>query len=906
MASGKVESAQSTDIGRYVIDPTLAIDLTLVRPNYLTSDQGVKASDTDNWLKISDGTHVGLQLLEDQLAREKVMHFDHERIPERVVHARGTGAYGYFKVYDDRASKYTYAPVLTDPSRTTIVFVRFSTVQGSRGSADTVRDVRGFAKFYTEEGNWDLVGNDTPVFFIQESDKSPDFVHAVKPEPHDENVKSPLLLKTPFFKTYFVLPAANMVMWVMSDRGIPRSFRMMQGFGVNTYILHTLNGEQFFVKFHWIPELGVHSLVWDEALKISGQDTDFHRKDLYEAIENGAFPKWKFCIQVIPTSKEHDFDFDILDATPKYGPKNPCPLKKSGIGFCTANVVPGIGFSDDPLLQGRNFSSLDTQLSRLGVNWQEFPVNQPVCPIYNHQRDGQMRHRITYTKVLNCIDFKLAKEVATNVGSIVPDKPGRENHGKTSKSLSQFYYAPKVPTVVERRVAILVADGFNLEEVRVVHNALSSVPKARTFIIGPRRGEVYLSGAERAVGKGIKADHHFEGRRSTLFDAVYIPSGDRIDELAKSGRAVQYVKEAFGHCKAIGAVGTAIGFLQNIVDLPGVEFQHENSANVKSSFGATTTSKLDSKAAATDPLQIIDDYSHRFFIWHEWIQANGPLTAQNVFDYFASSMFYDKQSNNQMLRMQTMHTGVPISNEAEELKRFVGVEFAVVHAQPPSLFIIHKRERISPEETRALQAYFIINNRIYQSPDMYTLTSLYSLESSLDILRKYKPDYAPRTGFAWPITETERPGEAAQKKPTDDPQAQAASLPDADPDLIKKLEKEKALTHPKKQQNTVLLLNAMRTTAAHPFQPFHEKAAAAAASATATAGAPSEAGAGEGRRSSETQASAPIPSQSAGSQSSGPSASQDSAKGAPAAATTVKRKKKRTSHVSSNTATSPG
>ncbi|KAH9175498.1 MED6-domain-containing protein [Lactarius sanguifluus] len=275
-----------------------------------------------------------------------------------------------------------------------------------------------------------------------------------------------------------------------------------------------------------------------------------------------------------------------------------------------------------------------------------------------------------------------------------------------------------------------------------------------------------------------------------------------------------------------------------------------------------------------------DDYSHRFFIWHEWIQANGPLTPENVFDYFASSMFYDKQSNNQVLRMQTMHTGMPISNEAEELKRFTGVEFAVVHAEPPSLFIIHKRERISPEDTRPLQAYFIVNNRIYQSPDMYTvlsnrlLTSLYSLKSSLD------PDYTPRTGFAWPIVETERAGETSKK--TDVP----ASLLDTDPELMKKLEKEKALTHPKKQQNMVLLLNAMRTTAVHPFQTFHDKEVANVA--------PSEAVSSEEQRSSATPAPALIPSRSAVSQSSGPSASQDSAKGM---AGSMKWKKKRMSTI---------
>ncbi|KAI0274781.1 catalase [Gloeopeniophorella convolvens] len=692
------DSAKTIDIQRDVVDPSRA------KGNYLTSDQGVKISDTDNALKISDGANVGPHLLEDQIAREKIMHFDHERIPERVVHARGTGAFGHFKVFNDRASKYTYAPVLTDTSRSTPVFVRFSTVQGSRGSADTVRDVRGFAvKFYTEEGNWDLVGNDIPVFFIQESIKFPDFVHAVKPEPHNE-VPQGQSAHNNFWDFVGLQPeSAHMVMWVMSDRGIPRSYRMMQGFGVNTFTLNTLSGEQYFVKFHWIPELGVHSLVWDEALKIAGQDPDFHRKDLYEAIDNGAFPKWKLCIQVIPTSKEHDFDFDILDAT-KIWPEELVPLEEIGelvldrkpeeffpeveqVAFCTSHVVPGIGFSDDPLLQGRNFSYFDTQLSRLGVNWQELPINRPVCPVLNHHRDGRMRHRITsgtvnywpnrngtfppvspdnggffthpskvegirqrvrgakfqehynqaqlffnslashekkhlidaisfeldhcddpvvyqtYTKVLNFIDFELAKQVAQNVGGVVPDKPAKQNHGQTSKPLSQLYYAPKEPTIVGRRIAVLLADGFNLPEVTAVRAALASA-KALTFIIAPRRGEIFPSGVGRAIGKGIAADHHFEGQRSTLFDAVYVPSGEHVAELAKNGRAIHYVREAFGHCKAIGAVGNAVAFLRDVVNLPGVEFQHEDTADVKTSYGVVTTGTYGVKSAATDLVKI--------------------------------------------------------------------------------------------------------------------------------------------------------------------------------------------------------------------------------------------------------------------------------------------------------------
>jgi len=319
-------------------------------------------------------------LLEDQIAREKIHRFDHERIPERVVHARGTGAHGYFKVYDDRASKYTHAPVLTDPSRTTPIFIRFSTVQGSRGSADTVRDVRGFAmKFFTQEGNWDIVANNIPVFFIQDAIKFPDVVHAVKPEPHNE-VPQGQTAHNNFWDFVGLQPeSAHMIMWIMSDRAIPRSYRMMQGFGVNTYTLINAQGERFFVKFHMTPELGVHSLVWDEALKIAGQDPDFHRKDLNEAIENGCPPKWTFAIQTIEEKDEHKFDFDILDAT-KIWPEELVPKQTIGefvlnrtvdeffpeveqVAFCTSHIVPGIGFSDDPLLQGRNFSYFDTQIS---------------------------------------------------------------------------------------------------------------------------------------------------------------------------------------------------------------------------------------------------------------------------------------------------------------------------------------------------------------------------------------------------------------------------------------------------------------------------------------------------------------------------------------------------------------
>ncbi|EEH22140.2 catalase A [Paracoccidioides brasiliensis Pb03] len=380
-------------------------------PAPFTTDHGTKVSNTDNWLRAASENQTGPSLLEDQIAREKIHRFDHERIPERVVHARGTGAFGHFKLVES-AEDVTSAGVLTDTSRTTPVFVRFSTVQGSKGSFDTVRDVRGFAtKFYTQEGNWDLVGNNIPVFFIQDAIKFPDIIHAVKPEPHNE-VPQGQTAHNNFWDFVYLHPeATHMFMWAMSDRAIPRSYRMMQGFGVNTFVLVNRQGKRHFVKFHWMPELGVHSLVPDESFKLGGQDPDYHRKDLMEAIDNKVYPKWKFGIQVIPEEKEHEFEFDILDAT-KIWPEDLVPVRYIGemelnrnvdeffpqteqVAFCTSHIVPGIEFSDDPLLQGRNFSYFDTQISRLGVNWEELPINRPVCPVMNHNRDGAMRHKIT-------------------------------------------------------------------------------------------------------------------------------------------------------------------------------------------------------------------------------------------------------------------------------------------------------------------------------------------------------------------------------------------------------------------------------------------------------------------------------------------------------------------------------
>ena len=375
----------------------------------LTTQQAVRVDHTDDSLTVGER---GPTLLEDFHAREKITHFDHERIPERVVHARGAGAYGTFTPFDDSLAEYTVARFLTDPSVSTPVFVRFSTVAGSRGSADTVRDVRGFAtKFYTEQGNYDLVGNNMPVFFIHDGIKFPDFVHAVKPEPHNEIPQAQSAHDTLWDFVSLQPETMHMMMWLMSDRAIPRSYRMMQGFGVHTFRLVNAAGEGTFVKFHWKPVLGTHSLEWDECQKIAGKDPDFNRRDLWESIDTGAFPEWELGVQLVPESEEHDFDFDLLDAT-KIIPEEQVPVQPVGrmvldrnpdnffaeteqVAFHTANVVPGIDFTNDPLLQMRNFSYLDTQLIRLGgPNFAHLPVNRPIAEVSTNQRDGFSQHRI--------------------------------------------------------------------------------------------------------------------------------------------------------------------------------------------------------------------------------------------------------------------------------------------------------------------------------------------------------------------------------------------------------------------------------------------------------------------------------------------------------------------------------
>ena len=386
----------------------LRVNTTDGDSEFMTTNQGVRVNDAHNSLKAGDR---GPTLMEDFIFREKMTHFDHERIPERVVHARGSGAHGVFKLYES-LEEYTKADFLTDTESETPVFTRFSTVVGFRGSTDFARDVRGFAtKFYTREGIYDLVANNMPVFFIQDGHKFPDLVHSIKPEPRDEVPQATGAHDT-FWDFISLMPESmHMIMWLMSDRAIPRSYRMMEGFGVNTFRLINEAGDAHFVKLHWKPMQGLHSVVWDEAQKISGMDPDFHRKDLWDAIEDEMFPEWELCMQIIPEEDEHKFPFDLLDPT-KIVPEELVPARPVGkltlnrnpdnffaeteqVAFHPGHVVPGIDFTNDPLLQGRLFSYTDTQLIRLGgPNFHELPINRSISKVRNNQREGYGRQTI--------------------------------------------------------------------------------------------------------------------------------------------------------------------------------------------------------------------------------------------------------------------------------------------------------------------------------------------------------------------------------------------------------------------------------------------------------------------------------------------------------------------------------
>jgi catalase len=635
---------------------------------YLTTNQGLRLSHTDDSLKAGNR---GPTLLEDFHFREKTMHFDHERIPERVVHARGAGAHGFFQVYESMA-EFTKAGFLQDPSVQTPVFVRFSTVAGSRGSADTVRDARGFAtKFYTNEGVYDLVGNNIPIFFIQDAIKFADLVHAIKPEPDSEMPQAATAHDTAW-DLFSLLPESTaMVMWVLSDRALPRSFRMMEGFGIHTFRFINDAGKSRFVKFHWKPVLGMHSLVWDEAQKLAGKDADWLRRDLWDAIDRGDFPEFEFGVQLLEEEDEFSFDFDILDPT-KLWPEELVPVRRIGkmtlnrnpdnffaeteqVAFHPGHVVPGIDVTNDPLLQGRLFSYLDTQLSRLGgPNFSELPINRPLAPVHNNQRDGHMRQTINHGKGgyfpnsigggcpmlapeaaggyvhypqpvegqkirhrddrfkdyfsqatlfwkslsapeqehlieaaqfelgkvvsveirqrmlsrFDRVDHELAQRVAAEIGVAIPSQPAPSDDippaGKAQieRSPALSMLNTRTDTIQGRRVAILAAGGVDGAEVRTVKDALMKAG-AQVIVVSKALGTV-----DDDKGQPVNVDQSSLTSASIMFDAVYVPGGERsVSALKKQGDALHFVLEAYRHAKPIGLTGAGTDLLA-AADLP--------------------------------------------------------------------------------------------------------------------------------------------------------------------------------------------------------------------------------------------------------------------------------------------------------------------------------------------------
>ena len=684
---------------------------------FLTTNQGVRINDDNNTLKAGER---GPSLLEDFIFREKMTHFDHERIPERIVHARGSGAHGFFEVTNP-IPQFTKAGFLQQKGLRTPVFARFSTVAGARGSTDLARDARGFSvKFYTQEGIYDLVGNNIPVFFIQDAMKFPDLVHAVKPEPHNEIPEASAAHDT-FWDFISLMPESmHMVFWAMSDRAIPRSYRMMEGFGVHTFRFINEQGESHFVKFHWRPKLGTHSVIWDEAQKISGKNPDFHRQDLWEAIEEGHFPEWDFGVQIVPEADEHKYDFDLLDPT-KIIPEELVPVQIIGrmvlnknpdnffaeteqVAFHPGHVVPGIDFSNDPLLQGRLFSYTDTQLIRLGgPNFHEIPINRSVSPMHNNQRNGLHRHeinvgRVSYSpnslgggcpfqasmaqggfvshherveahkvrarsesfsdhfsqaklfydsqtdveknhiakafrfelgKVENAeirlrmltlidqVDGDLAQKVAQGLGMKVPPAPIQPlNQGvppneyaqnqvsaplkkssvKASKALRTVDNPRNEPTIASRKVAIICAEGVSEDSVINLKKAIKKADGC-PFIVGPHLGYIATDS-----GGAIAVDCTFFTSSSVLFDSIFILAG-KSDNMGKNADLMDFISDAYRHCKPIGADATGKKFIDST--------QFEGKITDNETLGLLVRDKVVDQAFADEFIQAMA--RHRFW-----------------------------------------------------------------------------------------------------------------------------------------------------------------------------------------------------------------------------------------------------------------------------------------------------
>jgi catalase len=548
----------------------------------MTTNQGLKIGDDQNSLKA--GVR-GPTLLEDFHLREKIQHFDHERIPERVVHARGSGAHGYFQAYEG-VSEYSKAALFQDPKKQTPVFVRFSTVAGSRGSADTARDVRGFAvKFYTDEGVWDLVGNNIPVFFIQDAIKFPDLIHAVKPEPHNEIPQAQSAHDT-FWDFVSLTPeSTHMLLWVMSDRAIPRSLSMMEGFGIHTFRLINAKGKARFVKFHWKPANKIHSLVWDEAQKIAGKDPDFHRRDLWESIEKGNFPEWELGVQIVEEKDEDKFDFDLLDPT-KLIPEELVPVKRIGkmvlnrntdnffaeteqAAFHPGHIVPGVDFSNDPLLQGRLFSYLDTQITRIGPNFHQLPINRPIAPVSNNQRDAHMQMGIHAGRVAyfpNSLGDNhpshSPEDGFTSYAEKIEGQKIRQRSPSFGEHFSQATLFWNSMSTWEKKH---IVDGFSFElnqletktiQERVVNELLVNVADELAR-------KVAMNIGVEVKGKAKAKPHNKTSAALSLDKPSGHIRGRKIAVLAADGVDGAPLKKAMTHLKSLGAV------VEVIAKLPG-------------------------------------------------------------------------------------------------------------------------------------------------------------------------------------------------------------------------------------------------------------------------------------------------------------------------------------------------
>ena len=623
----------------------------------LTTQQGTPVSDDQNSLRVGV---LGPTTLEDFHLREKIFHFDHERIPERVVHARGFGAHGFFENYES-LSEITSADLFQRPGERTPAFVRFSTVAGNKGSADLARDVRGFAvKLYTQQGNWDIVGNNIPVFFIQDAIKFPDLVHAAKQEP-DRDFPQAQTAHDNFWDFISLMPESmHMIMWIMSDRAIPRSFRFMEGFGVHTFRLVSAESKSTFVKFHWKPKLGLQSVLWNEAVKINGADPDFHRRDLWNAIQSGNYPEWELGLQLFDEEFAEAFAFDVLDAT-KLIPEEEVPIRRVGrlvldrcvdnffaeteqVAFCTNNIVPGVDFSNDPLLQGRNFSYLDTQVKRLGgPNFTQIPINAPKCPFQHFQQDGHMamvnpKGRVNYEPNSRGAAGGPRESAEIGFRSFPAEERGRKVRER-SESFADHYSQARQFYISQTKVEqghiadALVFELSKVEEPAIRQRLVSHLPNIDARLADRVAKGLGMPGKVQAVKAAVPPRQDLAKSKplSIVLNPPKTFAGRKVGALVTQGTDRQMIEALRSELEAAGAtlelVGPTVGGVQakdgtilkvdhKIGGAPSVLF--DAVVILASEEGVTA---LEKNAAASE--FIADAFGHLKYIG--WIEASSPL-----------------------------------------------------------------------------------------------------------------------------------------------------------------------------------------------------------------------------------------------------------------------------------------